>query len=300
MQVLLIFLFLVCLAYGCAIAFAYIKIKNIYAAKNIPFSSLSKSQLFAFAIQIIKGLASLVWWALSKNKYTHQPLANSCLIVKNARQLKAPPVILCIHGFHADGTCFWGMRKFLEENDCTTYAVDMGLPYVNLDNYIQRLSAQIDNILRAHPEQKLNIVAHSMGGLMTRLLLKHKPDYANHIDSIITLGSPHSGTQLVNNYFLTWMKSLFHVDSPFLKALPTLHELAPHTNVTTLASQHDLIVYPYPNAHLPNASNITVESLSHIGMLTEPHIHQFILDTLRARKINQLISSPKEGQYAIK
>lgn len=57
------------------------------------------------------------------------------------------------------------------------------------------LKASIDDAIKELPDgqKKVIIVAHSMGGLVVRSLLKQLPDYQSKIDRVVFIGTPHLG-----------------------------------------------------------------------------------------------------------
>ncbi|MBZ0089858.1 MAG: hypothetical protein K8H90_05710, partial [Thermoanaerobaculia bacterium] len=69
-------------------------------------------------------------------------------------------------------------------------------------------------------------------------------------------------------------------DSEYLRGLPALAALAPGAEVTTIASAHDLLVYPVACAHLEGARQITLVGIGHLGLLTDRAIQQRVADLL--------------------
>ena len=63
------------------------------------------------------------------------------------------------------------------------------------------------------PKPKVNIIAHSMGGLIVReaLQVAYKPGEApRHVNKVVTLGTPHKGIAFQRLKSLKWL--------PFLEA----------------------------------------------------------------------------------
>ncbi len=57
----------------------------------------------------------------------------------------------------------------------------------------QQLKAKIEAIINSTKISKVDLVAHSMGGLVARSYIEGK-DYGNNVDQLITLGTPHRGS----------------------------------------------------------------------------------------------------------
>ena len=60
-----------------------------------------------------------------------------------------------------------------------------------LESNVEDFKNYIENIVRPLPEQKIDLIGHSLGGLIARIYIQNNPN--NNIDQLITLGSPHKG-----------------------------------------------------------------------------------------------------------
>lgn len=58
---------------------------------------------------------------------------------------------------------------------------------------LNELKAKIDSIVPEGSNKKMDIVAHSQGGLVIKYLLYKEPAYQNKIDKLIIVGTPHLG-----------------------------------------------------------------------------------------------------------
>ncbi len=63
----------------------------------------------------------------------------------------------------------------------------------NAENYQTYLVPIIQNAKQASGKDKVDIIAHSMGGILARAYIQG-PDYNNDVDQFITLGTPHQGS----------------------------------------------------------------------------------------------------------
>jgi pimeloyl-ACP methyl ester carboxylesterase len=150
---------------------------------------------------------------------------------------------------------------------------------VSAHRFAQRLIA-----LAAETSTPIDVIAHSLGGLVVRAALAElatsRPDVLQRLGTVVTLGTPHRGADLAS--LVTAMNSQpvgqFTLDqigraaglplspddpavqqlapgSDFLRALPA----RPPANVrfVSIAARGDLIV-PAPRAHLDGAVNVIV------------------------------------------
>lgn len=117
--------------------------------------------------------------------------------------------------------------------------------------YVQAKSREINGVTRKNV--KFDIVAHSMGGLLARYYLRHGPQQlpsngslpklnwagAKHVDQLIMVGTPNSGSILAfndllegQNFIPAWQRILLGVNLPkfppaVLATYPSLYELMP-------------------------------------------------------------------------
>ena len=224
-----------------------------------------------FYLRTLRAALEITWWTLAH-------------IFQNRLRLPAGkdtgPPVLCVHGFHMTGACMWGIRRRLEAHGRPTRAVFLGEPYRGADVYAAALSRAMRELVARSEDGRFDVVAHSMGGLITRKVLADVPQLAEHTRCVVTLGSPHHGTGL-----LSWIRfgpvyRMMSLESEFIRNLPSLRESAPNAEVTTVATKQDLVVYPTDTCFLPGARQITLNGLGHIGLLTEPEALGIVVDAL--------------------
>lgn len=135
------------------------------------------------------------------------------LALANAIQAVEPPKVVMIPGWHGDGSIFKKMIPVLESQGITvvdfddstpgTQAIshDASAPPGNLD--IPALADQVEEMIKAKVPagEPINIVAHSMGGLISRYLIEKGPsdpniddNWASRVGTLIMLGTPNHGT----------------------------------------------------------------------------------------------------------
>lgn len=76
------------------------------------------------------------------------------------------------------------------------FEVDLA-PFQSVRNRASELAPQIDRILRETGAAKVNLIAHSMGGLDSRYLI-HTLGYGDRIASLTTISTPHMGTAVAD------------------------------------------------------------------------------------------------------
>ena len=252
-------------------AVTHLRFLAFHRLQRLPFPPLGVAGWAAFYAHTLGSVALLYAWG------ARALFADHLRIPAGGRE--APPVV-CVHGFHLTGSCMWGHRQTLERRGRATRALFLGLPYRSAEVYARALTRAMASVAEALPAAKIDVVAHSMGGLILRLVLAENPGLAARVRRIVTLGTPHHGTALLH-----WLRrgpvyATMGRDTPFLAALPTFAESAPAAAVTTVASLHDLVVYPVETAHLDGAQHITLERIGHLSLLTDRSLRERVADLL--------------------
>ncbi|MBN7820036.1 alpha/beta fold hydrolase [Bowmanella yangjiangensis] len=266
----LILLFLTLAFYALSFVLLQWRVSRHYKMTGGRYAAMGLLGSLAFIWQIIRTILKLSWYLLTKNRKGLHPLRSGF-----------GPKVLLIHGLHMNGNCFWAFRQSLEQAGFRTYSINLGKPYIPVERYIHTLHQVLDKIANG---EKVHLVAHSMGGLVIRMLLNHHPEDARLIASVATLGTPHKGTAIIGDFALPWLKQLFHPASPELQTLPDICQMLPNVPVMTLGSRNDLVVYPLKNAMQPRARQVKLFAVSHIGLLCEPRVIQKVQRWIQAQQ----------------
>jgi triacylglycerol lipase len=106
------------------------------------------------------------------------------------------PIVL-LHGFAGTDKYFgiidyfYQVKPWLEKHGFAVFTPDVQ-PIANSTKRVQTLKQKIDEILKQTGTRKLNFIAHSQGGVDTRLLI-HEHRYAPYIATLTTISTPHRG-----------------------------------------------------------------------------------------------------------
>lgn len=288
-ELLLSFIFLILLVlggYGLALVVMYWKVSGYYRSTGRSFYFLGVTGTLVFYLQIIRAVVLQLWWLLSKGANHQKPLLD-----KHSEQ----DAVLFVHGFHMSGSCFWGFRTYLERRGLDTFSLNLGRPYINPARYIDSLHRALGDTVAKSATGQVHLVAHSMGGLICRMLLERYPQDRQLIRSIVTLGTPHGGTLAVSALSLPWLQRLFHPDSELLHSLSTFQQSAPDLPVMTLGSRNDLVVYPLEYALLDGTTRVRMCAISHVGMLTEKRVYKRVYLWLH-RQQDRLHNAPSDKE----
>jgi pimeloyl-ACP methyl ester carboxylesterase len=144
------------------------------------------------------------------------------------------PVVL-VHGFFGDPTNFTRLRRHLARHGIRRFASFAYAPRLDYPRLARALHARIDAVRQVTGSRQVDVVAHSLGGLIARYLVQDGG--ALVVRRLVTLGTPY----------------LAHANPP--------HELA------VFASDDPLVP---PPADRMRRRMIVVHDCGHLGLLTHP------------------------------
>ena len=180
--------------------------------------------------------------------------------------------VLFIHGLGGHRGNFLPARAFFHLNGRSrTYAV--GFPAsATLDGMAEELSRTIAAILEVNglpPGAQLDLVAHSMGGLVARLALEDAATAAR-VAHLVTLGTPHAGThaaRFADTAFVTPLRPGSPLMVRLARQLPWSDALP---RLTAFWSAADVILLPSRTASVEGAVNVELEGFTHYSYLLDP------------------------------
>jgi len=182
---------------------------------------------------------------------------------KRQRDLRT---LVFVHGLAANRSGFLPLQTFLklqghDRQYCFNYRSAGSLEALALC-----LKRDVDAQIRGG---RIDLVAHSMGGLVARFYLQQLGG-ARRVDRLITLGTPHLGT-----YAATFMPSALVrqllPEGPFIRhlnALPPPKGL----QVTSIVAGRDLLVQPVEAARCPFGDVLYLDDAGHVELLFRPRI----------------------------
>jgi triacylglycerol lipase len=118
---------------------------------------------------------------------------------------------------------FRGISAHLASLGCTAHAVRLPM----MSSVPARARALVDAI-EAQPHERMDLVAHSLGGLDARYALAHL-GLASRVRSLVTIGTPHHGSPIADLFHegqLDWLRRLVGVMGLPISALEWLSSSA--------------------------------------------------------------------------
>lgn len=133
------------------------------------------------------------------------------------------------------------------------------------------LLRQLIQVNQLAPQRSIELVAHSMGGLIARLMLQDAA-LAAAVAHLVTLGTPHEGTQLARLLQTTKVRELRSGSEIIARLQGQLPWAGPPAlpRLTAVWSPADVVLMPPESARVPGAHNVEVPDFSHFSYLVHP------------------------------
>jgi triacylglycerol esterase/lipase EstA (alpha/beta hydrolase family) len=98
------------------------------------------------------------------------------------------PVVL-VHGILGDPTNFAMLRRHLARHGIRRFSSFAYRPRLDYQRIARDLAAHVDAVRRETGAEQIDIIAHSLGGLVSRYFMQ--TGGARHVRRIVTLGTPY-------------------------------------------------------------------------------------------------------------
>jgi triacylglycerol lipase len=193
------------------------------------------------------------------------------------------PIVL-VHGIIDNHATFTWMEYALRRRGFQTLsAYDYGLLIHNIPQAAVHLGEAIEELAASTGYERVHVIGHSLGGLIARYYVQRLGG-DRHVHTLITLGTPHQGTQLA------WAVPLLPLVRQLAPSSSLIQELAEpaaecRTRFLAFYSDIDHLIVPSRNARLDhpdlNVRNIPVRGVGHLSMPNNGRIAFTITQALR-------------------
>jgi triacylglycerol lipase len=220
-------------------------------------------------------------------------------IVHEAVQVASTPILL-IHGIVDNHSVFAVLDRALRRRGFRNLAwFDYGLLTRDVRGAAEELAVAIDRLTAESGYERIQVIGHSLGGLIARYYVQRLGG-DRWVSSLITLGTPHSGTLLARaGQALPLIRQL----APGSELLKELAEPATcSTRFVAFYSDLDHVVMPSRNARIDHpdlvARNVAVRGVGHLSMPNNSRVAFQIASALRElhpSKGSSLMGEPTLG-----
>jgi triacylglycerol lipase len=175
--------------------------------------------------------------------------------------------ILLVHGYLCNRGIWWRLRRHLRARQFAVATINLEPPLSGLDQLAERLSERVDALLAEAGAEKVMLLTHSMGGLVSRAYLQAHG--AARVARLVTLAAPHHGTQIAR---LGCGRNAHEMrpDSEWLRRLNA--GPSPQIPIANIWTRNDEIVTPPGTSRLIDARETILSGVGHMAMLFSPTI----------------------------
>ncbi len=129
------------------------------------------------------------------------------------------------------------------------------------------LASFVRQVRKVTGEKQVEMVAHSLGGVVARLAIQEHR-LASSVKTLITLGTPHHGTYPARYANTVALREL-RPDSELVRRLEG-RSVPRKVRVVTMWSRNDLFVLPAESALLDGAEQVDMTPFTHYSYLIDP------------------------------
>lgn len=141
----------------------------------------------------------------------------------------------------------------------------------------EKTREQVKKMKAQYRCSQVDIVAHSMGGIVARYFVQALGGDGT-VRKLITLGTPHEGTELSKFSLLPHLKEL----KPGSRLLMELNgsPIPTRTQGLSISAELDLLIKPKHHAFWKGVRNIHLKNVGHAGLLFSRRVFQIIVSNL--------------------
>jgi triacylglycerol esterase/lipase EstA (alpha/beta hydrolase family) len=182
------------------------------------------------------------------------------------------PVVL-LHGLMMNRTNWaWLGRRLVRAGIGPLYGATYFSPQ-SVQRSAERLGAFIDYVRSREDVEQVDIIAHSLGGVVSRYFIECMQG-ASKVGRLITIASPHKGTRWAHSIFRIPAVNDIVVDSQLLGRLGKKPDGVEYVSIW---SPHDAMIVPAEAASVePLGKDEVVPHLGHLSLLISTRVAEVV------------------------
>jgi len=190
--------------------------------------------------------------------------------------------VLLLHGYAQHPANFLSVTRRLRRDGWShVYTLRHAPMFGDIERSAARLGAAIDRIRDVTGAPAVDVVAHSMGGLVARAYVRARGS-ACGIARLVTLGTPHQGTHIFRRLAHDPMLLQMRPDSPLLRRLASDDPVPTLVECVAIYSTGDAVVVPPHNGYYKGALNIELAGTGHMSLLFSRRVYDLVRENLEA------------------
>jgi triacylglycerol lipase len=185
------------------------------------------------------------------------------------------PIVL-VHGYTQNRGTFIGVARALRRAGLGPIYGFNYWSFQDVRKSALRLARFIQRVRRETGKSQVDLVAHSMGGLVSVECMRAVP---KRVRKLVTIASPHSG--------VLWRGPVLGTGGAQLRRgsmfITQAEGRVLGIHVLSIASTHDNIVFPAAQSSIAHRGgrDVVVEGLGHLGILFDSRVSKEIVDFLK-------------------
>lgn len=189
--------------------------------------------------------------------------------------------VLLVHGYICNERVWDKMARALHEVGHPVLAITLEPLFTSIDNYAPHIQQAVQQLKQTTGAKQVALVGHSMGGLAIRAWMRRHG--SADVAKIITLGTPHQGTQMAS-WSPTTNAAQMVWHSPWLQTLQASESAATRQLMHIALTQHDNIVFPQREQVLADAHVTEFEGLGHLELCLDAQVIRYVLEKLHGSR----------------
>ncbi|MEW6440873.1 MAG: alpha/beta fold hydrolase [bacterium] len=182
------------------------------------------------------------------------------------------PVVL-VHGLGGNRGAWLPLRLFLRMNGHRrVYAFSYAAG--TIEGHAEALAVFVDSVLEATGERQADIVAHSMGAIISRYAIQ-RLGLRDKVRTLVTLAAMHQGTYAAH-YANTPLTRSLRPESPLIQDLNRDDPECYPRRFFSICTDCDVYVVPAESMRHPFAENIYLPRISHAQHLVSPKVFRVV------------------------
>ena len=189
--------------------------------------------------------------------------------------------IIFVHGLYHNHTgWYFYLRWFRRWGWSHVKAVNLRGKFRSIHEFTRSLAEEVEKVMAESQSDQVDLVGHSMGGLVIRSYLTENPARAK-IRRVVTLGSPHGGSKLAVLGLGQAAKEMIP-GSVFLQSLSQSVQIPQGGRFYSIYTIIDNMVLPNESTKLTwdGVRNLDSGIVDHVGLVFSKHTARLVKECL--------------------
>lgn len=183
---------------------------------------------------------------------------------------------LLLPGYGMNRSCMFFLAFYLRKRGFPwVWATNNRGGALGIADHAAHLAGSVERLRRVSGAPKVDLVCHSMGGLIANWYISRLGGDA-HVRRLVTIGTPWRGTRM----WIFGLRRQVRDIAPDSPVIADLQQLPVPT--TTIWTRTDSLVVPFLSAVMPGAHAVEIDRGGHLGMLYDGRVYRAVRDALRA------------------